>query len=540
MLSLSVRGMRAAFCGAFASFLLLPAAVNAKWIRAESTNFIAYSEGTAEDLKERVVDLEKFGHVLQAMTGAKRPKNVPVKIKVYFVRTVEDVGETLPYPAGGVAGYYTTTMRGPFTVMPWINFRQPAGTRYKMPGMEAKTVLQHELTHHFMFQYFPAAYPAWYVEGFADYAGAIDISEDNIVSVGLFLDNRAQSLRSMEWVPLKELMNPIPGKSMFPSFAFYPQGWITVHYLNNMPEGRKMLLDYLRRINSGATFGEALTAFGDITAFDKEVRAYARRSKLDATATKYLSLDPGPIEVTPLSPAEDSLLRTQLTLSSGVLKSNAQGFVRRVRDIVRDYPDDPYALRILADAERVAQNHAESLAVANRLLARDPADGWGNYYRAQAEIEALQQAKSADDGAWDAARGRLRAAMKAMPNEPRFGRAFYESYQKRGVLPPAAAQNALVKSLDLIPRENTLRMLVARDYEARGMLPDAIDTIAPLAYGLVDESERQKRRRERAQDQYREAEEDDDKETPREMLARLIKKRDGESGATTAAATANP
>ncbi len=513
--------------------LLLPVAAQAQWTRAESTNFIAYSNGSAEDLKERVEALEKFGRVLQTMTGARRPKEVPVKIKVYFLPSQTEVADSLPYPAGGVLGYYNTTMRGPFTVMPRQDLKDAATRRTQF---SAVTVLQHELTHHFMFQYFPAAYPAWYVEGFADYAGAIEITEDNIAKIGLFLPNRAATLRQLDWVPLKELMNPIPGKSRFPGIAFYSQGWITVHYLNSSDERRALLKDYLRRINAGQSFGEALAAFGDIDAFDRDVRQYAKQNRIPAEGVHYPQLTAGPITVEKLSSGDSALVNLEMRMSAGVLQSGAKSFASRVRSATRPYLSDPDALRVLADAERMAGNRNESLAAADRLLTLDPASPWGNYFRSVNEVDALVQARSTDEDAWDSARTRLRAAMKSLPNEPRFARAFYESYSRRGMLPPATAQNALARALDLIPRENSLRLLVVRDYEARGMIQDAIDTLAPLAYGLEDETEKAKRQREKQQDQYREAEQEDEAETPREMLLRLIAKRDATAAPAPAAA----
>ncbi len=524
MFSVSIRGVRAAMRGAAcAALLFLPATAHAEWVRAESTNFIAYSEGTPEDLEKRVANLEKFGHVLQAMTGARRPKEVPVKITVYFVRTVEEVGETLPFPVYGVAGYYNTTMRGPFTVMPRQDAKQPSGTRYRMPPLGALQVLQHELTHHFMFQYFPGAYPSWYIEGFADYAGAIEIGDDNVVKVGLFLQQRAQLLRSQSWIPLRQLMNPDPRKRDA-GIEIYSQGWITVHYLNSTPEGRKKLRAYLAAINGGASFEKALEAFGDIDALNAEVRAYARLSKLPAEATKYLNLDPGPIVIKKLAPVEEALVEKQISMSSGVDASKVQSFARDVRDIVKTDPDNPYARRMLIEAERMAGNDAESRAAIARWLATEPKNPWANYFLGDLDAKALAEAKSTDAKAWAAARGRIELAMAAMPNEPRFARAYYESWLRAGMLPPAKAQNHLSRALDLIPRENSLRLMVARDYEARGMIDDAIYTIAPLAYGIADESEKDKRRRERAQEQYRTAEDEDDKETPREMLARLLEK----------------
>lgn len=535
MFSASVRSLPAVLRHAsFATLLLTPAVAHAEWIRAESTNFIAYSESSADDLRARVAKLEKFGHVLQAMTGARRPKEVPVKITVYFVRTIEDVGNTLPYPSYGVAGYYNTTMRGPFTVMPRLNKKDPGNGRFTGPTFQAQQVLQHELTHHFTFQYFSAAYPSWYTEGFADYAGAIEISDDNVVNVGMFMQARAATLRQLPWVPLHKLMNPIPGQRDFPSIAIYSQGWITVHYLNSSPQGRAMLTDYLKRINEGQSFGKALEAFGDMDKLDREVRAYSRRSTLDAVATKYVNLDPGPIEVKALSPLESELVDAQMSLSAGVATSKSQGFARRVRTIVKADPDNPYSRRMLIEAERIAGNSAEAAAAIDRWLAAAPSDPWPNFFKGDMETAALAAAKSTDKAAWVAARARIRAAMKAMPNEPRFARAFYESYSRSGVLPPALAQNALVQALNLIPNERSLRMIVVNDYEARGMLDDAISAIGPLAYGLEDESEKDKRRREDAQGQFKVAEDEDDRETPREMLVRLLKKKAETAPATQA------
>lgn len=510
--------------------LFAPMTAHAEWMRAESRNFIAYSEGTEDDLKKRVTDLEKFGLVLQALTGAKRPRDVPVKITVYFMRTTEEVQETMPFPAYGVAGYYSTTMRGPFTVMPRISARMPSDGRQRGQSLSAKAILQHELTHHFTFQYFTVAYPGWYTEGFADYAGAIEIDDENVVKLGLFLQDRASALRTREWVPLQQLMNPDPRKPG-PGFAVYSQGWITVHYLNSTPEGRKKLSAYLTAISRGASFGDALKVFGDIEALDREVRAYSRRSTLDATATRYENLDTGPIEVRRLSPAEDALLPAQISLSSGVAAKAVQGFADRVRDLARPYPDDPYARRILIDAEYLAGNDAAAMALADRWLAGHPNDPWANYFKGDIQTAMLAKAKSTDDAAWAAARARIAAAMKAMPNEPRFARAYYESYSRRGILPPAEAQNALVDAMFLIPREGTLRHMVASDFEQRGMIDEAIATIGPLAFGIADETERDKRRRERIQEQYREAGEEIDRETPREMLARLLGKKEAGSGA---------
>lgn len=510
--------------------ILLPGAAHAEWVRAESTNFIAYSEGGEVDLRQRVVQLEKFGHVLQAMTNARRTKAVPQKITIYFLRSVNEVAESLPYPADGVAGYYNTTMRGPYSVMPRTDAEGPRGSRMRSPSLDARTILQHELTHHFMFQYFPAAYPAWYTEGFADYAGAIEIDQNDIAKVGLFLDSRASALRRLDWVPLKTLMNPRPGKDRFPSIVYYSQGWILVHYFNKDDESKKKLRAYLVEINRGATFEQAMKTLGDIDALDREVREYAEQRQLPAVGTKYLSLDPGPIEVRPLTAAESALINYQLRLSSGIPKSRINDLAERVRSIAAAYPKDPYALGILVDMERLAGNRAQAMATVDRWLTARPNDPWALYHRGELEIEGLAAAKSGDKAAWDAARARLTAATKGAPQEPRILRAVYDSYVAQGVLPPALAQNLLSRALDIIPRERTLRHAVALDYERRGMIDDAIATIASLAYAAPEEDEKQRRERKKLEARYSLAG-DDDIETARDMLTRLEEKKAGKKPA---------
>ena len=466
----------------FIGAMLWPMSVHAKWHRAESTNFIVYSNGTEVDLRQRTVALEKFGVVLQTLTGARRPKNVPVKIKIYFVGSTDDVVDTMPFPAYGVAGYYNTTMRGPFAVMPRQSVEAPRGSLFRQAGLSADIILRHELTHHFTFQYFPVAYPAWYTEGFADYAGAIEISDDNDVKIGLFLSDRASALRSRDWVPLSRLMNPPREGLGEDSFANYSQGWILVHYFNQSEEHKKQLRDYLFAINKGATFAEALKTFGDINALDRDVRAYAGRRSIPASATKFLNLDPGPITLSPLTAAEEALIDVDVRLSSGVPMTNARAFASHVRGIASRYPQDPFALELLVEAQRLANDTAAAKATVDEWLAKSPNDPWALYNRGTLEIDALAVAKSTDDRAWAAARDPIIAAMKAKPNEPRFLRAYYQSYARRGGLPPPIAQNALSKALDLIPASDQLRHDVALDYERRGMIRDAIDTIAPIAY----------------------------------------------------------
>ena len=66
-------------------------------------------------------------------------------------------------------------------------------------------------------------------------------------------------------------------------------------------------------------------------------------------------------------------------------------------------------------------------------------------------------------------RRRLVQANKAAPDQPRILSAYYDTYARRGALPPESAQNALYHAFEILPQDEELRGRVAADFEARGM-----------------------------------------------------------------------
>ena len=63
------------------------------------------------------------------------------------------------------------------------------------PRLDIKTVLLHEYTHHFMYQYFPAAYPTWYSEGFAEFMASPVFNDDGSIGIGAPPEYRGSARR---------------------------------------------------------------------------------------------------------------------------------------------------------------------------------------------------------------------------------------------------------------------------------------------------------------------------------------------------------
>ena len=217
------------------------------------------------------------------------------------------------------------------------------------------------------------------------------------------------------------------------------------------------------------------------------------------------------------------MMKLSIELAQGILKREAAEFAGKVRSAAKRFPDDPFALALLSEAERLAGNRDAAAAAADRLLATAPNDPRGLLQKALAEMERLKAASSRDAGAWGAARQYLVRAAKLAPNDPLVLEAYYDSYEGQGVMPPEAAQAVLYKAHELAPSDSDLRYKVAADFEKRGMIEDAITIIRPVAYVLPHrkgESAKEKKRREEREEKYRGAGEVK-RETAREMLARL-------------------
>ena len=500
---------------------LLAAPAAAGWKEASSTHFLVYTQGSGDSARATAAELEKYLYVVRALSGSLRKPDSPLKLRVLLMPDIDGVQSMEPYPGGGVAGFWTANARGAVFVGP----RNDAGTGPY--GLSTRQVMFHELTHHFARQYFPAAYPVWYQEGLAEYYGSIRIGADNVASMGALQEGRLRGLQGNGWIPVDRLLTAHGYGDVGDVGLLYTEGWALVHYLS-MTDGRKGQLGaYLKAVNAGVPYRQAATdAFGDLGKLDGELDAYAHRQRFQELVLPFRQLEPGPIAVRALPPAEDALLLSDLHLTTGVPQRDIGAFADRVEAIARRYPDDPYALSVLADTERAAGRGASETAAVTHWLALAPTDGFALAAAARSETDALIAARSTDEAAWSAVRRRLVQASKAAPDQPRILSAYYESYAARGSLPPEPAQNALYHAFEVLPQDDELRQRLAGDFEARGMIDDAIAIIKPIAYAISEKegSPKDKERRDAQREKYRLAGEKVG-ETPREMLGRLEKKR---------------
>ncbi|ATY31984.1 tetratricopeptide repeat protein [Sphingomonas psychrotolerans] len=391
--------------------------------------------------------------------------------------------------------------------------------------MEPQQILFHELTHHFMHQYFPAAYPVWYSEGFAEYMGSIEIDASDTVVVGNRLESRYPALWYNQWIHMRQLLAAKSYSDVKSNLGLlYSEGWLLVHYLSNAGVRRGQLQKYLASVNKGVAFEKAAQgAFGDLDKLNEELRTYSVKFKLNALALPFKKLDSGSITTRKVRPAEEAMLSFDMRLYAGVPAREAAAFADKVVDAARDHPSDAYALRLAFEAQRLAGRDEQAAEFAARWLQAAPDDGLAIAAKADMLTDRLAASGNKEPAAWTAARTLYGEAAKKTPDDPRILQGFYNSFVKAGRLPPEPAQNALYRAFELMPQHDDLRMQLAADFEARGMIDEAIAIIRPAAFLAIDPTElSEARQKQRAADKvkYRIAGVTDG-ETAREMFNRL-------------------
>ncbi|QWC56208.1 hypothetical protein F7D01_03085 [Erythrobacter sp. 3-20A1M] len=496
----------------------------ADWRVVETEHFKYYSEAPADELLETVKRMETFDTLVRALTNNQKPSS-PVKVTMFEVATMDDVNHTFPYPSEGVGGYYSSTTEGPFLV----TFRNTLRTGMKSARKAARQsyawgpeVRQHEYLHHYMYQYFNANYPSWYSEGFAEYYGSMQFPEPNIVEIGHAPFFRVDTIRNGSWIDARELLTAKSYGDVNDVSALYAEGWLLTHLAAQNPERGTQLQMYLNSVASGTDYEQAAKqAFGNFDALNSDLKKHLKNINAMRLSLKPMEL--GDFEVRDLSPVEDKLMRYQVRLYSGYEVSDLPQIISAVQAIRTEDPDNLMGLGIQAKLQNLDGKYADALASSKRLLELDDNNVIGLTEKGKAMVGLLDS--SANEAAWEEARAPLLAAIEASKTatEPRV--AFFKSYLTQGILPSVAAQNYMVQAFDLLPQNDEIRYLVARDFEQRGMLDDAVAVIEPAAYGTFDGDEGKKRRRERLMKRFAEKYTNiQNYESPLEMLNRLREK----------------
>ncbi|HMJ92905.1 MAG TPA: hypothetical protein VK472_02265, partial [Allosphingosinicella sp.] len=227
--------------------LALPTAASAEWRDAETPHFRIFSDGGDQRLVSFAERLEMLDALLRKATGTAADLP-PTKVRIILLDSVAQVRQAYRGNRPDLLGFYSVNMYGPFAVAP---------RRDSEGGVSlAEIVLFHEYAHHFMLEYSPASYPAWYVLGFAEIAATAATMSGGKTAWGKPAEIRQYSLTRSRWVPVHQLLG-----HDFDSFPkdgdFYGQSWLLAHYLTFSEARVGQLRRYLTLLGGGRPQAEA-------------------------------------------------------------------------------------------------------------------------------------------------------------------------------------------------------------------------------------------------------------------------------------------
>jgi hypothetical protein len=457
----------AAFAGLLCFVLLWAVPARADWRRAESPNFILFGNLPESELRQRILRLEGFDNLLRTMTGVTEPP-APNKLHVYIVGNEREL-RTIQPVASGVGGFYTATPDGIAAFVD--NSAESSGNE----------ILFHEYAHHFMMQYRPTAYPAWYVEGFAEYFMTAHF-EGRSIDVGLAAPDNAYIISQGGWLPIDQLLHREPqSMSRADMEQFYAQSWLTTHYFFSTPERQAALNRYLLAVG-GANPGEALqTATGlDLAAFDQEIRRYAGTRIGYHRLTWSEAAAPPPVTVTTLPDGAGNLMVYDAALRVGISDELGPDYLARIRAAAARHEADPFAQRVLAHAELLYGDAAAADRLLDSLLAASPNDAEllylkGMRYLAAAEREGGSEADARTARTW------FGRAHRADANHYQTLFRYAQSLRRERERNSDNTLNVLMLAHRLAPQVSTITMEAAALLIARRDYALAIPLLRPLA-----------------------------------------------------------
>lgn len=448
-----------------------PGSALAAWSEARSQHFIVYSEGSPKQLQEFAEKLEKFDFLLRTMTNVKDEPENPVL--VYALDNSRQV-QSLAHSAN-VEGFYTTSDRHGYAVVS----RERAQGPY---DIGAEDILFHEYAHHFMLHYFPAAYPAWYVEGFAEFYSEIKFPSDGSIQFGNAPMARLPTLMTTSLYPLDKLFARDTDRlTLLDGDRYYGTAWLLTHYFRYNGKRGEEFDRYLKDIVAGVPDVTIDNHFaGGLKGLEQDLRAYLKARRIMTTVMTPAQMPKIEVSVYAMDEARAALIMQELRLMGGMTKEEREPLATAVRAGAAKYPQSAYAQTLLAEVELMTERPEAALAAADKAVALDPALARAHSVRAWVLLDRADESDKPED--WKASLSAIVKANRADTEDPVPLVQYYRYFMRRGGEAPPLAYDALMKAYQTLPQSPQYRFMLATSLANRKDYKSASAVLAPLAF----------------------------------------------------------
>lgn len=470
-----------------AALATMPGVANAAWYQASSAHFVVYSNDTPERVKAYTEKLERFDKAISVWHVAKETKRGPASRVTIFV--ADNVGQIQKLAgSSGVAGFYNSRASGPVAFMPRVGGNG---------DLSVQAILFHEYTHHWMFSnWSDAAFPYWFVEGFAELHATAIAGADGSITFGANPLYRRYTVDQTNLMPAPSLLRVKPSDDLDGASrdAVYSRGWLLIHYLTFSPDRRKQLAGYIGAINSGQSAANAGKLLGNVNGLDTQMNIWGAQRRYPSARFTAAELPIGEVVLRPLTPGEVSIMPALIQSKAGVDERRAKEVVALARRLAAPLPNDAAAQNELAEAEfdmaSLSSNSdadaiagfARAEAAADRAVAAEPKSIHALLYKGMAQEEAAVRNKVTDPAKWQAVRRWFLAANKIDPEDPEPLIQYYDSFKSAEAKPTANAESGLIYAYMLAPYDSALRFRATRVFLGQHKVKEARVALAPVAF----------------------------------------------------------
>jgi len=430
------------------------------WLRAETPELVIYSDGYPLELKRWVRKVQNFDALLKARFGGGGDP-AGAKLTIYLLEDGKAVSRLVGRK--NLTGFYSASSEGSFA----LASRKPSYYDHQMSGQMS---LFHEYTHHFTYRHLTGAYPAWFREGFAEYASTATFDRNWNAAFGLPAGPRLKHLRKKP-IPIETILTASvedfkPDKRA----RFYAWSWKLVHMLNSRPERTRQLARYLRLFGKGVGTRQAAASFGDLEQLESELVDYqpirqsrqsSKAQPTEDTASEKVEIETVEIQVSSLDPLESRLIDLQL---ARLVKNRSNSGQAAIRALAAANPQNP-AVQLefaLWQRERALESGSTDFSVAEaaarRAMAAKPDNSRAITIWAELAMRRLKADPAANPRQWAAVRGKLRAAIGMARSDPLVLMTYYKSFVQEQRLPDRLAHQAMERAFKLQPESYEVRL----------------------------------------------------------------------------------
>jgi len=458
-----------------------PAFAQEEWKRAESAHFTVYSDADEVVLVDYTKRLEKFDGLLRFWFD-KPTRPAEQKLTVYLLDHSRNVGKLLG--SRRVAGFYMANAEASFAVAP--------RDRGKMDGQH---ILFHEYAHHFMYRHFSAPVPAWLREGFAEFLGTVEFSDDGRWTYGALAEHRSWELRRNKDIEIQKLIGWPRKESPYVISGFYGWSWALTHMLY-MDEDRGARIGYyLDRLSAGEDSLEAAEAvFGNLEHLERRLERYVNKKMEYAVSSDPFAWS-DEVAVSSVDPERARMIELTLRRRAGHEREDTRD------DLLAYAETGPRPAEALAEAAmteldiesserwKYKKKHDDAMgtpyfveaeALADRALAIDPANYRANIVKGRILSRRLVESHNTDAAAWKAARWYFQMANRTNPTNVEALFRFARSYVYEG-REGEMMHDAYIAAFQSAPQVTQYRIWLAYDFARLGDYDTALGLVRPLS-----------------------------------------------------------